>query len=194
MLGYQSGYGVTSGANNILLGAKAGYSGTNLTTGSNNILIGYNIGATSTNMTNGLVIGNLIYGTKLDGSGTTYSTGNIGIGTSSPYAKLTVAGTMGLTGAFYDRTASAGTNGMVLQTTGSGVQWVATSSLGITSGSSFSDSAGLAALLSDETGTGFAVFSGSPVFTGGAQFAGIRASASSTLGYASSTALTVSGL
>ncbi len=54
-------------------------------------------------------------------------------------------------------------------------------------------SANLAAALTDETGSGSLVFSGSPVFTGGAQFSGIRASASSTLGYASSTALTVSG-
>ena len=40
-----------------------------------------------------------------------------------------------LTGALFDSTASAGTNGMVLQTTGSTVQWVATSTLGITAGS-----------------------------------------------------------
>ena len=131
--------------------------------------------------------------TALTVSGNTYLTGNVGIGTTTPYATLTIAGTMGLTGALYDRTASAGTNGMILKTTGTDVQWVATSTLGLGGGSSFTNSAQLAALLSDETGVGSAVFSGSPVFTGGAQFSGIRASASSTLGFASSTALTVSG-
>ena len=61
------------------------------------------------------------------------------------------------------------------------------------SSTSINTSAEFMALLGDETGSGSLVFSGSPVFTGGAQFSGIRASASSTLGFASSTALTVSG-
>jgi hypothetical protein len=100
MLGYEAGYGVTTGANNILLGYNAGYSGTNLTTGSNNIIIGHNIGATSTDMTRGLNIGNLIFGTNLDGSGTTLSTGNIGIGTTSPWGKLSITGS-GATSATY---------------------------------------------------------------------------------------------
>ena len=61
------------------------------------------------------------------------------------------------------------------------------------SSTSINTSAEFMALLGDETGSDSLVFSGSPVFTGGAQFSGIRASASSTLGFASSTALTVSG-
>ncbi|MBA3551164.1 hypothetical protein H0W32_03075, partial [Patescibacteria group bacterium] len=60
--------------------------------------------------------------------------GNVGIGTTTPWKKLSVTGDMVLTGAFFDRNASAGTNGMVLQTNGSGTQWVATSSLGFMSG------------------------------------------------------------
>lgn len=51
----------------------------------------------------------------------------------------------------------------------------------------------LAALMDDETGAGNLVFSDSPTLTGGARFVGINVSASSTLGFASSTALTVSG-
>lgn len=61
------------------------------------------------------------------------------------------------------------------------------------SSTSIDTSSELAALVTDETGVGSLVFSGSPVFTGGSTFAGIRVTASSTLGYASSTALTNSG-
>ena len=41
---------------------------------------------------NQLNIGNLIYGINLNGTGSTLSTGNVGIGTTSPFAKLSVAG------------------------------------------------------------------------------------------------------
>jgi hypothetical protein len=90
------------------------------------------------------------------------SAGNVGIGTSTPGSKLTIAGDIFATGAFRDSTNASGTSGMVLQSTGAGTAWVATSTLGF--GSSFSTSAQLAALLSDETGTGLAVFNSSPVF------------------------------
>ena len=60
--------------------------------------------------------------------------GNVGIGTSTPGRALSVAGDMVITGALYDNDNSAGTNGMVLQSNGSGFQWVATSSLGISGG------------------------------------------------------------
>src|SRR3989344_4339222 len=55
------------------------------------------------------------------------NSGNIGIGTTTPTSKLTVAGDLYVTGAFRDSTNSAGTAGMVLQTTGAGTEWVATS-------------------------------------------------------------------
>ena len=80
---------LTTGSNNIMIGYQAG---ANLVTGTKNIIIGYDISATSSTMTNGLNIGNLIFGTGLDGSATTLSTGKIGIGSTTPYAKLTVAG------------------------------------------------------------------------------------------------------
>jgi hypothetical protein len=62
-------------------------------------------------------------------------TGRVGIGTSSPYAQLSVAGDIALTGGLYDSGASLGSNGMVLLSTGTGVDWVATSTLGISGGS-----------------------------------------------------------
>lgn len=108
--GEQAGYTLTDGGNNTLLGKYAGYSGTgmgnavavgmralyaatgngnigigyqagdNVTTGQNNIVIGYLIDAPSATSNNQLVIGNLIYGTAADGTGTTASSGNVGIG------------------------------------------------------------------------------------------------------------------
>ncbi|MEM9336884.1 MAG: hypothetical protein AAGA35_03455 [Patescibacteria group bacterium] len=62
--------------------------------------------------------------------------GNVGIGTTSPTRLLSVAGDAIITGALYDNSNSAGSNGMVLQSDGSGFSWVATSSLGIASGGS----------------------------------------------------------
>lgn len=59
------------------------------------------------------------------------ATGMVGIGTSTAIKLLTVDGDQLLTGGLFDSTYSAGTNGMVLQTTGSVTQWVATSTLGI---------------------------------------------------------------
>ncbi|HTK33475.1 MAG TPA: hypothetical protein VL335_02945, partial [Candidatus Paceibacterota bacterium] len=75
-----------------------------------------------------------VYG-EANGSGGSQNL-RLGIGTTSPFATLSVAGDIALTGGLYDNTTSRGTNGMVLQTTGTGVQWVATSSLGIVAGAS----------------------------------------------------------
>ncbi|MCR4333795.1 MAG: hypothetical protein NUV60_02170 [Patescibacteria group bacterium] len=91
LLGYQAGLGLTTGNNNTLLGYQAG---SNLTTGSGNVIIGYNISATSSMATNSLNIGNLIFGTGLDGTDTTLSSGNVGIGTTTPDTKLSVNGTI----------------------------------------------------------------------------------------------------
>ncbi|MBP9763268.1 MAG: tail fiber domain-containing protein [Candidatus Pacebacteria bacterium] len=62
------------------------------------------------------------------------SSGKVGVGTTTPYAKLSVAGDVAITAGIYDNNATRGVNGYVLQTTGSGIAWVATSTLGITGG------------------------------------------------------------
>jgi len=82
-LGYNSGALITSGAYNTLFGSGAG---ANLTTGSSNIIIGYNATSTFATSSNQLNIGNTIFGDL--------SLGNIGIGTATPGAKLSVAGTL----------------------------------------------------------------------------------------------------
>jgi hypothetical protein len=65
--------------------------------------------------------------------------GYLGLGSSTPSELLTVAGdtylggSLSVSGAFKDSSNASGTAGYVLQTTGSGTQWVATSSLGLPS-------------------------------------------------------------
>jgi hypothetical protein len=51
------------------------------------------------------------------------SSGNLGIGTTSPTQKLHVDGNARVTGAIYDSTNSAGTSGAILTSTGSGINW-----------------------------------------------------------------------
>ena len=83
-------YNLTTGNYNLGLGYKAGE---NLTSGSGNIIIGYDIDAPSATASNQLNIGNLIFGTNLDGRNATLSSGNVGIGTTSPGYTLDVNGT-----------------------------------------------------------------------------------------------------
>ena len=90
LFGYRAGYSLlTGGDNNILIGYRAGDA---LTTGNTNIIIGYNIDAPSPTSVQTLNIGNLIFGTGLTGTNTTLSTGNVGIGSTTPEQKLEVAG------------------------------------------------------------------------------------------------------
>ncbi len=113
-----SGLGIlNSGDVNILVSpdASPGGGSVNITSGYGSISSGnVNINASST----GLI--------RLG-----YLAGNVAIGTTTASEKLTVHGNLRLTGALFDTTNASGTNGMVLQTTGSGVQWVATNTLGI---------------------------------------------------------------
>jgi uncharacterized coiled-coil protein SlyX len=91
-LGYRAGFTAIAGAsNNILIGYQAA---DNLTSGTNNIVIGYDINLPTAAGTQQLVIGNMIYGTGINGTGSTLSTGKIGIGTSSPTAQFSTTGSV----------------------------------------------------------------------------------------------------
>jgi len=57
--------------------------------------------------------------------------GNVGFGTTTPYATIDDAGSLRLTGMFYDGEGSPGASGQVLWSTATSTRWVSTSSLGI---------------------------------------------------------------
>ncbi len=85
-IGYLAGYKIgTNGSNNIAIGYQTA---DDLTTGTKNIVIGYDIDLPANNSSNMLDIGNLIYGTGISSIGTAVSTGNVGIGTTAPLARL----------------------------------------------------------------------------------------------------------
>jgi hypothetical protein len=100
----------------------------------------------------------------VQGTSSSFFLNKLGVGTTTPSRTLTVGGDLRVTGAIFDSVNTAGINGYILKSVASGTRWVATSTLGFAS--SFSNSAQLGALLSDESGTGSVVFSTSPTFTG----------------------------
>jgi hypothetical protein len=89
VLGYSAGRYV-AGNYNTLLGS---YAGDGITSGSSNIAIGYKAEVPTATASNQLSIGNLIYGTGIDGTDATISTGNLGIGVKAPGSRLVVKGT-----------------------------------------------------------------------------------------------------
>jgi len=93
VIGAFSGYRLTYGTSNIIIGYKAGEDSTySPTTGSNNILIGTKAWTPTTSTSDFLNIGGLIFGTGLSREPNTLASGNVGIGVSDPAYKLQIAG------------------------------------------------------------------------------------------------------
>lgn len=79
---------LSTGDFNTVLGSLAG---DEITSGSNNLVLGYQMDVPTPTGSDQMSIGNLIYGTGINGSGvSTISTGSIGIGVQVPLAKLHV--------------------------------------------------------------------------------------------------------
>ena len=116
-LGYKAAYSVTTGDNNISIGYQAG---DNIKEGSSNIIIGYDVDAPTVNGSEQLVIGNLIYGTGVDGTGTTLSAGNVGIGVNNPSEKLHIEGGVFINGSLSD----PAFNGVTLKVGGGGIKTI----------------------------------------------------------------------
>jgi hypothetical protein len=94
-LGYQSGALLSTGSNNIWIGAASSSSAiANLSTGNQNILIGNNISLPSAAANGQLNIANILFGINNTGTGATVSSGSIGIGTSSPTAQFQTTGSV----------------------------------------------------------------------------------------------------
>lgn len=121
LIGNAAGNDITTGINNVIVGAAAALLGTNvsscvavgagalaLVTGNSNIAIGTNSGDNITSGTNNIVIGtnidaqsatnngqlsiqNIIFGTGNTATGTSISSGNIGIAVVAPSARLHLA-------------------------------------------------------------------------------------------------------
>ena len=100
LVGAYSGYHITTGKGNIILGYKSGYNSPHSpTTGSYNILIGNQSWTPTHTTSNFLNIGGLIFGTDLATTTNTISTGGVGIGTTDPGSyRLYVNGTAYSTG------------------------------------------------------------------------------------------------
>jgi len=112
----------STGDKNIVVGYQSGAS---LTSGSRNILVGSSITFPSNTGSNQMTIGNIIYATGVDGTGTTVSSGKVGIKTNAPSQDFHVVGNARVTGAVYDSNNDPGTNGQIMSSTVTGWDWVA---------------------------------------------------------------------
>ncbi|MES2202705.1 MAG: hypothetical protein V4474_00005 [Patescibacteria group bacterium] len=122
LIGYKAGSSVTTGFANLVLGTSQ--TASNLTTGSGNILIGNNAFATTSGSGNGLNIGGLVFG-QLPATSTAFklpTSGSVGVGTSSPFAKFSIHSNNGDTAttlfAIGSSTASATTTLFSISNTG----------------------------------------------------------------------------
>lgn len=139
-IGYNAGGANTTGDNNIVIGQNSsGF--TQISSGDNNIMIGRGTQVSNTTGSDQLSIMNMIYGTGNSGSGSTASTGKIGIGVKSPAFTLDVnGGIQGNDASAFIHCATALTNGAAALTatltnspkTGNPTKWIAIDDAGTT--------------------------------------------------------------
>ena len=88
-VGYQAGCNIdtTADRGNILLGYQAG---DNITIGTYNVLLGYDIDTPAVDTDNFMSLGNIIFATGVDGTGTIVSSGNVGIAEPDPETILEI--------------------------------------------------------------------------------------------------------
>ncbi len=105
-LGTGAGFLNTTGSQNTFLGTL---SGDEVTTGSNNIVIGYDVDAPSDTGSNQLNIGNTLFGVNINSTDKSIDTDALfGIGTTSPFARLSVQGLGGSAPLFTISSSTAG--------------------------------------------------------------------------------------
>jgi hypothetical protein len=92
LVGLFAGRNLTSGANNIIVGADDTVGGNyeKISTGSFNVLIGSDISPASSTASNQLDIQNILYGLNNSTTATQYATGQIGIGSTTPNARFAI--------------------------------------------------------------------------------------------------------
>ncbi len=187
-LGTSAGWNVTTGSDNILIGVQYNAGGPNaLSTGSNNIGIGWNTAFPSALASNQLNIGNMIYGT-IPATSTDIllhapTTGAIGIGTTSPWAKFAVQTNNGDTATtlFAIASSTALTNTTLFSVDNTGSTTIA-NGVNLTSGcfavnGSCLSSASSTLFADSNLFSGANTFSGTNTFLGNNAFATVTASA-----------------
>lgn len=108
--GFRACYGMTTGGWNIVIGQNDQASGQNsVTTGNGNLSIGLNAAVASPTASYQMNIQGIIWGAGNTGSGTTISTGQIGVGVKAPSATFSVGDAAG--------SATQGTHIAIMQTT-----------------------------------------------------------------------------
>lgn len=94
IIGYQSANALSSGIGNVAIGASNG-TALGLTSGGNNIAIGFNLALPSGTNNGQLNIGAILFGTGNSTTGTTPGVGKIGIGTTTPWGRLSISANSG---------------------------------------------------------------------------------------------------
>ena len=109
VLGSKAGFGITTGSTNVVIGDQVLAGQTCVTSGGSNIEIGAGACVPSPTNNNQMSIANAIWGLNNSGTGTTVSTGQVGVMTPAPNSTFTIGDAAG--------TATYGSHIGVLQTT-----------------------------------------------------------------------------